>query len=110
MVSPLCSALKGLLMHAGVGKTSLVQRYVRGTFTPTTTASTVGASFLTKRVLDIDSGITVRLQLWDTAGEYFCYHSNHEQESSLRGFFRPGTISEYFKALLSWRISRPPCL
>ncbi|KAL9003338.1 MAG: hypothetical protein Q9188_003788 [Gyalolechia gomerana] len=53
----------------GVGKTSLVQRYVRGTFTPTTTASTVGASFLTKRVLDIDSGITVRLQLWDTAGQ-----------------------------------------
>ncbi|KAI4089995.1 MAG: hypothetical protein Q9206_006485 [Seirophora lacunosa] len=53
----------------GVGKTSLVQRYVRGTFTPSTTASTVGASFLTKRVLDVDSGITVRLQLWDTAGQ-----------------------------------------
>ncbi|KAL9030094.1 MAG: hypothetical protein Q9196_001734 [Gyalolechia fulgens] len=53
----------------GVGKTSLVQRYVRGTFTPSTTASTVGASFLTKRVLDIDSGVTVRLQLWDTAGQ-----------------------------------------
>ncbi|KAL8694641.1 MAG: hypothetical protein Q9218_000736 [Villophora microphyllina] len=53
----------------GVGKTSLVQRYVKGTFTPSTTASTVGASFLTKRVLDIDSGVTVRLQLWDTAGQ-----------------------------------------
>ncbi|KAL9586955.1 MAG: hypothetical protein Q9212_000557 [Teloschistes hypoglaucus] len=53
----------------GVGKTSLVQRYVKGTFTPSTTASTVGASFLTKRVLDIDSGMTVRLQLWDTAGQ-----------------------------------------
>ncbi|KAL8954722.1 MAG: hypothetical protein Q9193_007117, partial [Seirophora villosa] len=52
-----------------VGKTSLVQRYVRGTFTPSSTASTVGASFLTKRVLDVDSGITVRLQLWDTAGQ-----------------------------------------
>ncbi|KAL8656245.1 MAG: hypothetical protein Q9210_000395 [Variospora velana] len=52
-----------------VGKTSLVQRYVRGTFTPSTTASTVGASFLTKRVLDVDSGTTVRLQLWDTAGQ-----------------------------------------
>ncbi|KAL8762896.1 MAG: hypothetical protein Q9184_001192 [Pyrenodesmia sp. 2 TL-2023] len=53
----------------GVGKTSLVQRYVRGTFTPSTTASTVGASFLTKRILDVDSGFTVRLQLWDTAGQ-----------------------------------------
>lgn len=52
-----------------MGKTSLVQRYVRGTFTPSTTASTVGASFLTKRILDVDSGVTVRLQLWDTAGQ-----------------------------------------
>lgn len=58
-----------ILGAQGVGKTSLVQRYIRGTFTPSTTASTVGASFLTKRVLDIDSGITVRLQLWDTAGQ-----------------------------------------
>ncbi|KAL8729954.1 MAG: hypothetical protein Q9166_004399 [cf. Caloplaca sp. 2 TL-2023] len=53
----------------GVGKTSLVQRYVKGTFTPSTTASTVGASFLTKRVLDVDTGTLVRLQLWDTAGQ-----------------------------------------
>ncbi|KAL8872152.1 MAG: hypothetical protein Q9174_002163 [Haloplaca sp. 1 TL-2023] len=53
----------------GVGKTSLVQRYVKGTFTPSTTASTVGASFLTKRVVDLDTGITVRLQIWDTAGQ-----------------------------------------
>ncbi|KAI4127019.1 MAG: hypothetical protein LQ338_003432 [Usnochroma carphineum] len=58
-----------ILGAQGVGKTSLVQRYVKGTFTPSSTASTVGASFLTKRVLDIDSGITVRLQLWDTAGQ-----------------------------------------
>lgn len=42
---------------------------MKGTFNPATTTSTVGASFLTKRVLDIDSGITVRLQLWDTAGQ-----------------------------------------
>ncbi|MCJ1254551.1 hypothetical protein MMC24_002366 [Lignoscripta atroalba] len=53
----------------GVGKTSLVQRYVKGTFSPPTTTSTIGASFLTKRVLDIDTGTTVRLQVWDTAGQ-----------------------------------------
>ncbi|KAL8891152.1 MAG: hypothetical protein Q9215_001748 [Flavoplaca cf. flavocitrina] len=58
-----------ILGAQGVGKTSLVQRYVKGTFTPSTTASTVGASFLTKRVLDVDSGTLVRLQLWDTAGQ-----------------------------------------
>jgi len=53
----------------GVGKTSLLHRYVKGTFSPPTTTSTIGASFLTKRVVDIDSGATVRLQLWDTAGQ-----------------------------------------
>lgn len=53
----------------GVGKTSLVHRYVTGSFDPKKTTSTIGASFLTKRVLDIDSGTTVRLQIWDTAGQ-----------------------------------------
>ena len=76
----------------GVGKTSLLHRkhlrhltfcllnfpklisahisgYVKGTFNPPSVTSTIGASFLTKRVIDVDSGITVRLQLWDTAGQ-----------------------------------------
>ncbi|CAI7631837.1 unnamed protein product [Penicillium manginii] len=53
----------------GVGKTSLVQRYVRNDFNPSTTTSTVGASFVTKRVLDTPSDTTVRLQIWDTAGQ-----------------------------------------
>ena len=52
-----------------MGKTSLVQRYVKGSFTPSNTSSTIGASFLTKRAVDIDSGTTVRLQVWDTAGQ-----------------------------------------
>ena len=54
---------------SGVGKTSLVQRYIKGTFTPAKTTSTIGASFLTKRAFDVDSGTTVRLQVWDTAGQ-----------------------------------------
>ncbi|KAJ5033122.1 GTP-binding protein yptV5 [Bipolaris maydis] len=53
----------------GVGKTSLVHRYVKNAFTPPTTQSTVGASFLTKRVVDIDTSTVVRLQIWDTAGQ-----------------------------------------
>ncbi|KAJ6025974.1 hypothetical protein N7444_013653 [Penicillium canescens] len=52
----------------GVGKTSLVERYVRNAFNPAT-ASTVGASFVTKRVLDHTSDTIVRLQIWDTAGQ-----------------------------------------
>ena len=58
-----------VLGDQGVGKTSLLYRYVHGTFSNGATPSTVGASFLTKRVLDIDTGTTVRLQLWDTAGQ-----------------------------------------
>ncbi|WEW59182.1 hypothetical protein PRK78_004651 [Emydomyces testavorans] len=53
----------------GVGKTSLVQRYVKNSFNPSTTVSTVGASFVTKRVLDSTSDTIVRLQIWDTAGQ-----------------------------------------
>ncbi|KAF1837284.1 ras-domain-containing protein [Decorospora gaudefroyi] len=58
-----------VLGSQGVGKTSLVYRYVKNAFTPPTTQSTVGASFLTKRVVDIDTSTVVRLQIWDTAGQ-----------------------------------------
>ncbi|KAI5463232.1 P-loop containing nucleoside triphosphate hydrolase protein [Mariannaea sp. PMI_226] len=53
----------------GVGKTSLVMRYCKGSFNPAQITSTVGASFLTKRVIDSDSDTVVRLQIWDTAGQ-----------------------------------------
>ena len=53
----------------GVGKTSLVMRYCKGAFNPSQTVSTVGASFLAKRVIDSDTDTVVRLQIWDT-GQY----------------------------------------
>ncbi|QSZ30931.1 hypothetical protein DSL72_000490 [Monilinia vaccinii-corymbosi] len=53
----------------GVGKTSLLMRYIKNQFNPKTTTSTVGASFLTKRVVDAESDTLVRLQIWDTAGQ-----------------------------------------
>ncbi|OAA61360.1 Small GTPase superfamily, Rab type [Cordyceps fumosorosea ARSEF 2679] len=52
-----------------VGKTSLVMRYCKGAFDPAQITSTVGASFLTKRVVDTDTDTVVRLQIWDTAGQ-----------------------------------------
>lgn len=58
-----------VLGSQGVGKTSLVARYVKNQFSPATTTSTVGASFLTKRVVDDESDTVVRLQIWDTAGQ-----------------------------------------
>ncbi|KAI0876259.1 P-loop containing nucleoside triphosphate hydrolase protein [Hypoxylon argillaceum] len=58
-----------VLGSQGVGKTSLVTRYCKGAFNPAQTVSTVGASFMTKRVVDSDSDTVVRLQIWDTAGQ-----------------------------------------
>lgn len=63
------SALEAKIVVLGaqnVGKTSLVMRYCKGSFKPSQIASTVGASFLTKRVVDTDTDTVVRLQIWDT--------------------------------------------
>ncbi|KAI8142189.1 small GTPase superfamily, partial [Fennellomyces sp. T-0311] len=51
---------------SGVGKTSMVVRYVQKTFS-TSSTSTIGASFMTKK-LTVDD-CQVRLQIWDTAGQ-----------------------------------------
>ncbi|KAI9887646.1 MAG: hypothetical protein M1823_000510 [Watsoniomyces obsoletus] len=58
-----------VLGSQAVGKTSLVLRYVKNIYAPSSTHSTVGASFLTKRVVDNETGTIVRLQIWDTAGQ-----------------------------------------
>ncbi|KAI1265834.1 rab type ras GTPase [Xylariaceae sp. FL1019] len=58
-----------VLGSQGVGKTSLVTRYCKAAFNPAQTISTVGASFMTKRVVDSDTDTVVRLQIWDTAGQ-----------------------------------------
>ena len=60
-----------ILGSQGVGKTSLVMRYVQGAFKPNQVTSTVGASFMTKRVVDSDTDTVVRLQIWDTGA----YHN-----------------------------------
>lgn len=59
-----------VLGSQGVGKTSLVHRYVKQSFLPPNKAqSTVGASFLTTRVHDPETSALIRLQIWDTAGQ-----------------------------------------
>ncbi|EHY59210.1 hypothetical protein HRR83_001519 [Exophiala dermatitidis] len=54
----------------GVGKTSLVSRFINPSAQLSKNVqSTIGASFVTKRLTDPDSSTTVRLQIWDTAGQ-----------------------------------------
>jgi len=56
-----------VLGNSGVGKTSLLHRYVQNSYHPERTQATTSAFFAAKRVY-VDNQ-KVRLQLWDTAGQ-----------------------------------------
>jgi len=55
-----------VLGDSGVGKSSIVQRFVHNTFNPSV-ESTIGASFMTKCML-VDE-CTYKFNIWDTAGQ-----------------------------------------
>jgi len=55
-----------LVGDSGVGKSSIVQRFVHDLFN-SNTESTIGASFLTKTLIVDD--VTYKFQIWDTAGQ-----------------------------------------
>eukprot|EP00817_Percolomonadidae_sp_ATCC50343_P004196 CAMPEP_0117426286 /NCGR_PEP_ID=MMETSP0758-20121206/6446_1 /TAXON_ID=63605 /ORGANISM="Percolomonas cosmopolitus, Strain AE-1 (ATCC 50343)" /LENGTH=209 /DNA_ID=CAMNT_0005211395 /DNA_START=6 /DNA_END=635 /DNA_ORIENTATION=+ len=56
-----------ILGDSGVGKTSLLQRYVNKKFSEQYKA-TIGADFLTKEIV-MDDDRMVTMQIWDTAGQ-----------------------------------------
>merc|ERR1712000_433385 len=91
-----------LLGDSGVGKTSLMDRYVNKNYTSQYKA-TIGADFLTK---EVEVGNTVvTLQIWDTAGQ--------ERFQSLGNSFYRGadcciltfdlTIHKTFEHLENWK-------
>ena len=82
-----------VLGSQGVGKTSFVHRYVKNAFAPPSTQSTIGASFLTKRVVDVDTSTVVRLQIWDTAGQ--------ERFRSISKLYYRGTLTRMHFLYLS---------
>jgi small GTP-binding protein len=55
-----------LLGNAGVGKSCLVQRFVRKEFNADA-EPTIGAAFITQSI-SLDS-VTVKMEIWDTAGQ-----------------------------------------
>jgi len=56
-----------LLGETGVGKTSIITRYVSNTFSQYVMTST-GSSFVSKNII-LDENNKVKLQIWDTAGQ-----------------------------------------
>eukprot|EP00640_Fibrocapsa_japonica_P007425 CAMPEP_0113938746 /NCGR_PEP_ID=MMETSP1339-20121228/5171_1 /TAXON_ID=94617 /ORGANISM="Fibrocapsa japonica" /LENGTH=199 /DNA_ID=CAMNT_0000942007 /DNA_START=72 /DNA_END=671 /DNA_ORIENTATION=- /assembly_acc=CAM_ASM_000762 len=60
-----------LLGDTGVGKSSLVLRFVTNNFKPYS-ESTIGASFMSKMLMV--NGLPMKFQIWDTAGQEK-YHS-----------------------------------
>ena len=59
--------------ESAVGKSSLVLRFVKGQFHEYQ-ETTIGAAFLTQTVT-VD-GVTVKFEIWDTAGKWWCSLSN----------------------------------
>ncbi|TGZ82331.1 hypothetical protein EX30DRAFT_305385 [Ascodesmis nigricans] len=87
----------------GVGKTSLVARYVKNTFDPAS-ASTIGASFLAKKVVVDDC--QVRLQIWDTAGQerYRSISKLYYRSANCGILVYDVTSEESFLAMHSWLV------
>ena len=57
-----------LIGESGVGKTSIISRYVSNTFKSQLMA-TPGANFVTKNVLLEDENQSIKYEIWDTAGQ-----------------------------------------
>ena len=56
-----------LLGETGVGKTSIITRYIANSFSQVVMTST-GSSFFSKKI-EINENKRVKLQIWDTAGQ-----------------------------------------
>ena len=57
-----------LIGESGVGKTSIINRYIQNTFSQVLTA-TPGASFTAKTVFLQDYNQSIKFEIWDTAGQ-----------------------------------------
>jgi small GTP-binding protein len=58
-----------LLGDTFTGKTSLVLRFAEGYYRESARSPTVGAFFITKRLTIPSSGLTAKIQIWDTSGQ-----------------------------------------
>jgi len=57
-----------LIGESGVGKTSIISRYISNTFS-SQQLPTTGANFVSKMVLLEDENKSLKFEIWDTAGQ-----------------------------------------
>ena len=57
-----------LIGESGVGKTSIISRYIHNTFKSHMT-TTSGANFATKNLILEDENQSIKFEIWDTAGQ-----------------------------------------
>lgn len=57
-----------MLGDSGVGKTNIINNFVRGTAGNQPKGPTVGIEYSSKTI-SIDSSRTIKMQIWDTAGQ-----------------------------------------
>ena len=57
-----------LVGEAGVGKTSIIQRFITNSYTPGQ-RSTGGANFIEKKMEFKDINQKIKFEIWDTAGQ-----------------------------------------
>ena len=57
-----------LLGESGVGKTSIIQRYINNSFNPGV-SSTGGANFTSKTMDFVEEKRRIKFEIWDTAGQ-----------------------------------------
>ena len=57
-----------LLGESGVGKTSIIQRYIKNSFNPGI-SSTGGANFASKKIYFEEEKKELKFEIWDTAGQ-----------------------------------------
>lgn len=90
-----------LLGDAGVGKTSIIQRYDENTFSPMSN-STYNANFIEKHIIINDFNII--LELWDTAGqeEYRSVTKNFVKNSKIILLVYDITSLKSFQSLPYW--------
>lgn len=90
-----------LLGDSGVGKSSLMLRFVTNNF-KNDSASTVGASYMSKVIQFPDRSI--KFNIWDTAGQerYHSLAKMYLQDANAAILVYDITNSESFKALKKW--------